>query len=83
MTEILKFLLIFSLSFVIFKVTFQNRYEPSEDISKLKDENNELKKMIKDQINYIDWYKCMDSSKTDKECFICDSLYNPNQDFIY
>lgn len=46
--------------------------------------NNQLIDQNEDLNNYIQWKQCIDGiDGTDVECQECDSLFNPNGDFVY
>lgn len=74
--------IVYSIKMTIYALDVKKE-NAKDEIPRLKQEISELKNNLELQMNYIDWYKCMDSSKTDIDCFICDSIYNPNQEFVY
>lgn len=77
------FILIFIISLVLANVSIILQ-ESKIEVKTTKDlelENFELKETIKEQDNYINWQDCIADSTID--CHTCDSLYNPNGEFIY
>lgn len=77
---IVTILIVFAVKITV--IDFKKDYR-EDQIPKLEQEISDLKEELELQKNYNNWYRCISESITDKECFICDSLYNPNQDFIY
>lgn len=72
MSNILKFTIILSLVYIT-KIFI--------DIPNSNIKNNDI---LIDSINYINWKNCInDSDGSDSSCLECDSIYNPNQNFIY